>query len=129
MNTVTSNPVLGNILRMDAVTCLVMGALLALGASPLSELLALPSPLLLVAGIALLPIGAFMFGVALKGVRSLLPIWLIILGNVAWVATSLALLTGVVQPNRLGIVFIVAQATVVSVFAYLEWRYRPGSGM
>jgi hypothetical protein len=53
---------------------------------------------------------------------SRLGVWLVIAGNVAWVAGSAALLiAGGVSPNLLGYVFVVAQALAVVLLAELEY--------
>lgn len=112
---------LRTLLLFDAATCAVMGAILALGAAPLAALMRIPAPLLLYAGLALLPIAAFM---ALVGTRPAIPpagAWLVIAGNAAWVAGSVLLLAaGWIAPNALGTGFVAAQALVVAVLAKLE---------
>lgn len=59
--------------------------------------------------------------------RKLFAIWMIILGNVLWVVACLALLSGIIAPNALGVIFILAQAVVVAVLAWLELKaHRSG---
>ena len=53
-------PSLRTLLMNDAATCAAMGAGLVLAASPVARLTALPPDLLMGAGLALLPIAAFM---------------------------------------------------------------------
>lgn len=108
-------------LLVDAATCLAMGLLLALGAGPVGEITGLPAGLLLYAGIALLPIAAFMAVAAIPRTVSALAAWVVILGNAGWVAGSVALLvTGWVAPNALGVAFVLGQALAVAVLAKLE---------
>lgn len=57
---------LRQVLLLDAATCAAMGAALALASGPIARLTRLPEPLLLGAGLALLPIAAFMALVALR---------------------------------------------------------------
>jgi hypothetical protein len=109
------------LLAVDAVTCAVMGAALALGAGPIAGLTEIPAPFLLYAGLALLPIAGFM---AVSAMRSVVPggaAWLVIAGNVAWIAASIAiLLFGWVSPNMLGTGLILAQAVAVAALVALE---------
>ena len=113
---------LRTVLLVDAVTCTAMGALLALAARPLGDLMQLPVGLLLYAGLALFPIAAFMAAVACVTPASRIGALLVVVGNVGWVLASLALLvTGGIAPNALGLAFIVGQALVVAVLAKLEY--------
>ena len=112
---------LKKLLGLDGITCALMGVVLVTAAPALEVVLDLPQHLLLAAGYLLFPIAAFMAAMAwwtstwMPGVR------LIIAGNLAWVAASIAvlLLTG---PNALGAVFLVAQALVVALLALAEAR-------
>jgi len=112
---------LRTLLLVDAVTCGVMGGLLALGAGTLGPLTAIPPALLYYAGLGLLPIAAFMTVVATRPVIQPAAAWLIIAGNALWVMGSLLLVvTGWITPNALGTTFVVAQALVVVLLAVLE---------
>jgi hypothetical protein len=110
------------VLFLDAATCLATGLLLSLFAAPLAGLFGLPASLLLYAGLALFPIAAFMAAIALARVTPRWGIWIVILGNVAWVVASLAVLF-VTVPSMLGHVFVIAQAAAVAVLAAAEYRY------
>lgn len=119
----TSSPAfLHRVLLVDAATCVLTGALLALGAGALSPLFGLPEALLREAGIALLPIAAF---IAFTGTRSAISprmVWLVIAGNALWVIGSIGLLLyGGLAPTVLGQVFVLAQALAVAVLAELEY--------
>ena len=99
-----------------------MGALLIAFAGPIASLTDLPPGFLSLAGIALIPVSAFMAGTA---VRARAPRWaarLIVAGNVLWAAASLLVVFGgVVAPNALGLALIVGQAAVVAALAKLEF--------
>lgn len=114
---------LRQVLLADALTCAAMGLVLVVSAAPLAGLLDLPAPLLFYAGLALLPIAAFM---ALVGLQATPPLWgvrLVILGNLAWVLASIGLpLSGTVAPNGLGLAFLLAQALAVAFLALFEYR-------
>lgn len=119
----TSTPKLASLrslLAIDAATCTVMGLALGLGAAPIASMIGLPQGLLAYAGLALLPIAAFMALVAWRPLA--VAAWLVILGNLAWVAGSvLLLLAGWVSPNALGIAFVIGQAVAVAILAELEY--------
>jgi hypothetical protein len=113
---------LRTVLLVDAVTCVVTGLVMALGADVAASLTAVPAPLLRVAGISLFPIAAF---IALVGTRdSLAPpaVFVVIAGNALWVAASVLLLvSGLITPNVLGYIFVGGQAAAVAVLAELEY--------
>ena len=112
---------LRTILIADAVTCIATGALMTLAATPLARLTSIPPALLFYAGLSLFPIAAFMALVAFRPILSPPAVWLVILGNVGWVAGSAALMvTGWIAPNGLGYAFIALQAVAVAILAKLE---------
>lgn len=116
-----SNAPLTTILLLDAATCLLMGLLLATASSFVCSITALPQPLLFCAGLLLLPIGLFMAATAIWWLGSAAAVWLIIVGNAGWVIASLGLLM-IVTANGLGVVFVLAQALVVAMLAWVEYR-------
>lgn len=109
---------LRGILAFDAVTCGVMGAVLSLASGPVSRLTGLPTQLVMITGLALLPITIVIALVAWRpgaaGVR------IVVLGNALWVCASLAVLAAPIEPTVLGTAFVLAQAAVVAVLAWLE---------
>ncbi|MCR4265906.1 hypothetical protein [Nitratireductor sp. ZSWI3] len=109
------------LLRLDSVTCVAMGALLALASDFISNLTEIPAKVLIYAGLSLIPIAIFMALVSWRRLQQKLLAQVVIAGNIVWVLGSLALL-GMVEPNGFGIVFVLAQAGAVAVFALLEWR-------
>lgn len=113
-------PDLTQILRVDAFTCIAMGMLLVAAATPMSALLGLPAPLLLWAGVVLFPCAALML-MAAQRPRFAPLVWVIVLGNLTWVAAS-AVVGLAFDPTPLGLAFVVVQAAVVAVLAWLEWR-------
>jgi hypothetical protein len=113
------------ILALDAATCALMGLLLISATSYLSNLLGMPAQLLNYAGLLLLPIALFMAIVAWQTVPSAAGIWLIIVGNAAWVVASLVVLV-FFDSNALGVAFVLSQAAVVAVLMSAEFSNRPG---
>jgi hypothetical protein len=108
------------VLFVDAATCVGTGLFLALLAAPLAPFLGLPAELLLYAGLALLPIAAFIAWVATREQMSAAGVWLVIIGNVGWVLASLALLFAV-SPTVLGYAFVIGQALIVAALAEMEY--------
>ena len=119
MTTTRSNTALQNVLLLDAATCVGAGALMAFGSNFVAGLTAIPAPLLFWAGLILFPIAALMVYAGLQATPPRPLVWLIVLGNIGWVAASLALFA-IISPNALGTVFIAAQAAAVAVLALLE---------
>jgi hypothetical protein len=111
------------LLLIDAATCSAMGLLLIGLANPLAEMMAIPKPLLFWAGVALLPIAAFMIAVSRTVIVPAWALTAVVGGNVVWVLASILLpVLGLITPNALGYVFLMAQAAVVALLAMLEWR-------
>jgi len=115
------NLFLKRVLLLDAASCLGMGAALLAGAAMLAGPLGLPAALLSGAGIALIPIGLFMAFVATRPAPPAILVWLIILGNAAWVAKSLGVIALFPAISGLGIAFVAGQAAFVAVIASLEY--------
>ena len=108
------------VLFVDAATCIATGLFLALLAAPLAPFLGLSAGLLLYAGLALLPIAAFIAWVAAREQISPAGVWLVIIGNALWVLASLALLFAV-SPTALGYAFVIGQALIVAALAEMEY--------
>ncbi|HRP78545.1 MAG TPA: hypothetical protein PL183_05500 [Aquamicrobium sp.] len=119
--TIDNTPFLRNVLLADAAMGAAAAALTIIGSGLLAPLLGLPEALLFWAGVALVPVAAFLLVMAR---RALVPrSWLreIVFVNWAWVAASLGMLAfAPIAPNALGIIFILAQAAAVAGFAVLE---------
>ena len=118
---------LKRVLLLDAASCLGMGGGLIVGASVLAGPLGLPAALLIGAGISLVPIGLFMAFVATRTAPPALLVWLIILGNVGWVAQSFGLIAVSPTISALGIAFVAGQAAFATVIAALEYAGLRGA--
>lgn len=113
---------LRNVLLVDAATCVVSGLLMTIAAKPVASLTGLPADLLGSAGLSLFPIAAFIAFVATCRPAWPLGVWLVILGNIGWVAGCLGLLFGTfVSPTAVGMAFVSAQAIAVAALAELEF--------
>ena len=112
---------LRRVLTLDAVTSAAMGALLLLAMSPLNGLLGLPRPLLLWAGLSLLPFAAFVGWLATRELPPRAGVWAVVVINAFWAVDSLLLLVaGWVEPTPLGTAFVVFQSLAVGLFAALQ---------
>ena len=112
---------LRGVLAFDASTGIIMGLLLSLMPVPLSAWLGLPAALLVGAGLLLFPSAALMLLASAR--PHLLLVGLVVFGNVAWVAASVLVLV-MMGPTVLGVVFVIGQAVVVAVLAWVEWQLR-----
>jgi hypothetical protein len=111
---------LRRILALDALSCLAMGLLMGLGTTNLASLFGLPEPLVRIAGLALLPLAAFIGWLATRPNPPRALVWVVILGNVLWTAESFITL-GHSQATALGTAFVSAQAVAVLGLATLEY--------
>ena len=129
MSRTDASPFLRRALLLDAAISGATGILLALDAGVLQQLLGLPPALLRYAGLALIPFAALLVHLARGERLSPSSVWAVIAGNAAWVVASLAvLLTGWIEPNRLGTAFVVAQALAVALLAEVEYAALRRSG-
>ncbi len=119
--TIRVNHSLRRALSLDAAMSAVAAVAFVAGAGLISSLTALPQSLLLWAGIVLVPWTALLGWAATRAELSSLLVKDVIGVNVLWVAASFGLLlSGMVQPNALGVAFVGAQAVAVAVFAWLQ---------
>ncbi|TAJ34664.1 MAG: hypothetical protein EPO67_05725 [Reyranella sp.] len=117
------NSFLRRVLLVDAATCVLAGLVMAVGAKFVNGLTAIPTGLLLPAGLILFPIAAFMAFVATRAQVSRGAVWLIVIGNAGWIVASLYVVLGnAIAPNGLGQIFIGAQALAVALLTLLEYR-------
>ncbi|WBV44185.1 hypothetical protein [Pseudoroseomonas cervicalis] len=112
------------LLRLDALSCAVLGATLLAAPGALGGFTGLPPALLAGAGLALLPIAA---GLAWLARGAAVPrAGLALAGNALWVLASLALpLLGLVSPSAPGWVLLLGQAGFVALLAALEAAAAP----
>jgi hypothetical protein len=116
----TNTLFLRRVLALDSLSCLGMGLLMGLGAAGLAPLFGLPEGLVRGAGLALLPLAAFIFWLATRPNPPRPLVWVVILGNLAWTAESFITL-GQSQATALGTAFVAAQAVAVLGLALLEY--------
>ncbi|HEX8125767.1 MAG TPA: hypothetical protein VF548_09320 [Allosphingosinicella sp.] len=113
---------LRRVLALDSASCAAIGLLLCLAAAPLSGLFGLGERLLFGAGLLLLPLAAFIAWLASRQSPPSAPVWLVIVGNIAWTAESFLLIsTEAGRITALGTAFVAAQAVAVLGLALLEY--------
>lgn len=123
----TSNPSLFErlslraILLVDGIVSGVMGVVLIAGAGVLDSAFDLPTVFLRSVGAILLPWLALLAFIATRRVINRSAVRFVIAVNLAWILASLLLpFTGWVEPNALGIAFILIQAAAVIVFVLVQ---------
>ena len=116
-------------LLADAIFSGVSAVGLTLGAGIFASLLDLPEALLRESGLFLIAYAIF---VAWLGTRASMPrllVLIVVAGNAAWTLASIWLLfSGMVSPNLLGEIVVVAQAIATGVFAELQYIGMRKSG-
>ncbi len=105
----------------DAVLSGAAGLLLVFAAAALAPRLGLPESLLFYAGASLLPFAAFVAWLGTRAPPQRGAVWAVVAYNAMWTVDSILLLaSGWFAPTNLGIVFVLAQAIAVGVFAELQ---------
>jgi hypothetical protein len=109
-------------LTADAATCAVMGAGLALAAAALDDVLGIPTGWLVALGVALLGVAAGIGWVATRPTIEANAGWLVIAGNLVWVAASVvAVVAGFWPLTVAGTVLVIGQAVAVLALVDLEY--------
>jgi hypothetical protein len=118
---ITVTPYLRNVLLLDGLVSGAAGLVMAAGATLLGPFLGLPEQLLFWAGVVLLPWCAALVLFARRPSISRLAMLEIVAINGLWVVASFGIMvTGLVQPNLLGVLFVSAQALTVALFLVLQ---------
>jgi hypothetical protein len=109
-------------LRLDAAACAGLGvASLALN-SPLDRLFGTPPALTVSTGAFLVLYAAGLWLLATRPRIHPAAVWIVILGNLGWVAASVAITVAETFPlTGLGVAFVLAQAVAVVALADLEY--------
>lgn len=111
---------LKRVLTLDAISCLAMGAGLMVGSAMLPAITGLAGTLVFGAGLALVPIGAFILWVATRKRVSPLFVVAIVAGNILWAAESILVADGTAGITALGTLLVLGQAAAVAVLTLLE---------
>jgi hypothetical protein len=116
MNAIT----LKRVLFLDAASCVGMGVLIAAASAPLAAPLGIAAPILFGAGLFLLPVALFIAFVAGRPVLRPGLVWLVVAGNLLWVAESFVLMATTPSITMLGQAFVAVQAVMVAGLSLLE---------
>ncbi len=109
-------------LQADAVVGAVSGAAIAVMSGSLGTILGIPSTILLVIGLILLPYGAWLWYQSTRPVITRRFAWTVIGINALWVAESVVVLAmGWLPLTQAGFWFIVALAVAVAIFAEVQF--------
>ncbi len=109
------------VLLVDAAITGATALLMLAGAAVLDDLLDLPTALLAGAGAVLVPYVGYLLWLASRNPTPRAGIGFTIAANIAWALGCVALLVGGwVDPNALGVAFIVLNIVAVLVFADLQ---------
>jgi hypothetical protein len=108
-------------LAADAMVCATTGLMTIVFAAPLADLTDLPANLLRVAGLLLMPYVAFLAALVRRTSIPERAASVAIGVNIAWaVGCGAVLLSDRVQPNGVGVAFILVQAGGVLVIAAIQ---------
>lgn len=114
-------PLLRRAILLDAAASGLLGVAMALAATPLADLLGLPTGLLRWAGAALLPFALLLGALGSREHPPRPAASAVVAVNLLWIGGSVLLLVaGRVDPTPLGTAFVVVQATAVACFATLQ---------
>ncbi|WP_187970227.1 hypothetical protein [Aquibium microcysteis] len=120
--TLIMTPSLRNALYLDAAGSTPIGLAFAVAPGTFAGLFALPQPLLIAVAVFIVGWVALLVAAARRPAIPRSFGWTFVVGNVVWMAASFALLlSGLVQPNLFGTLFVIAQALAVGLFALLQW--------
>jgi hypothetical protein len=112
---------LRTVFTFDAIASGAMALVLLVGFRPLGDVLDLPEPLLLGAGLILVPWVAFLAWMARQKSIDQAITRVVIAVNAAWVVASIAVTLGAgVDPSGWGVAFVAAQAVAVAALAVLQ---------
>jgi hypothetical protein len=109
-------------LLADAIFSGVSAVGLTLGAGMLASLLNLPEALLRETGLFLIAYAIFVGWLGTRASLAKALVLIVVAGNAAWTLASIWLLfSGMVSPNLLGEIAVVAQAIATGIFAELQY--------
>ncbi len=110
------------VLKIDAASCLAMGAVLVPAAAALEGPTGMAAALLSAAGLALIPLGLFILWLGTRRQAPSALVLLVVVGNVGWTAASFLAAASLPQITAAGQLLTVGQGLAVLLLAYLEWR-------
>jgi hypothetical protein len=109
-------------LLADAIFSGISAVVMTLDAGALASFLNLPEALLRETGLFLIAYAALVGWLCTRACVPKALVMVVVIGNAAWTLASIALLfSGLVSPNLLGEIVVVAQAIATGVFAELQY--------
>ena len=121
-NVSSSHPSLRRALLVDAAASGTMGLAFAMASRPVSGLLGLPAVILFWVGLFLVAFAGFLIWLARRPSMPRSLVGAVVVGNLLWVAGSLAILpAGLVDLTGLGVAVVLVQAAAVAGFAAIEY--------
>lgn len=111
---------LRTVLKLDAASCLGMAALVLPAAAALEGPLGVSGSFLIAAAVPLVPLGLFILWLGMRNEAAAGFVWLVIIGNVAWTAASLAAAGGLPDITPLGKTVVAGQGLGVLALAIAE---------
>jgi len=119
---VNNTSFLRRVISSDAIVTAAMALSLVVAAQPLAALFGVPTRLLAIVGLLLLPFAAWVGWLARQKSPPAKLVWLLVVANVVWVVDSfLLLLSGSLPLTTLGTEFVAAQALLTIGITTLEF--------
>ena len=112
---------LRTILKLDAASCLGMGAVVLLAAGALEAPFGIDSALLQAAAAPLIPLGLFILWLGNRREAPAALVWLVILGNIGWTLGSILAAESLPDITPLGQAAVAGQGVAVLILAIAEW--------
>ena len=112
---------LRTILKLDAASCLAMGAIVTLAAGALEAPFGINAAVLQAAAASLVPVGLFILWLGTRREAPAALIWLVILGNLGWTLGSILAAESLPGITMLGQAVIAGQGLAVLMLALGEW--------
>jgi len=109
------------ILVIDALASGAIALLLLIGAGALDSAFDLPAAFLRGTGLVLVPWVVSLLAIASRKTMNRNAVWVVAAVNTGWVAGSAILpIVDWIEPNALGVTFIIVQAVAVALFTWLQ---------
>jgi hypothetical protein len=119
---INASQLLRRALLADAIFSGISAVVMTLDAGALASFLNLPEALLRETGLFLIAYAALVGWLCTRVCVPKALVMVVVIGNAAWTLASIALLfSGLVSPNLLGEIAVVAQAIATGVFAELQY--------
>ena len=112
---------LRTVLKLDAASCLGLGALALVAAGTFESPFGIDAAILRGAAAPLIPLGLFILWLGTRREAPVALVWLVIVGNFGWTAASIVAAASLPGITALGGAAVVGQGVAVLVLALAEW--------